>query len=87
MNTIYKVNTTEGPLYMTAVDYAKYKAYTRILTNYERELVNRYGQQFNLLIRPSEYNKAIWLHNRVNNLVNEIRSKQLSIRSMLKSNF
>lgn len=85
--TIYKLNTSEGPLYMTSGDYAKYKAYTKILTNYERGLVKRYGQQFNLLIHPSEYNKAIWLHNRVNNLVNEIRSKQPSILSILKSNF
>ena len=86
MGKIYKITTSEGPLYMTAGDYAKYKAYTKILTDYERGLVKRYGQQFNLLIRPSEYNKAIWLHNRVNNLVNEIRSKQPFIRSMLKQN-
>jgi hypothetical protein len=39
--TIYKLNTSEGPLYMTSGDYAKYKAYTRILTDYERYLVKR----------------------------------------------
>ena len=34
MNTIYKVNTTAGPIYMTANDRAKLQAYTKVLNEY-----------------------------------------------------
>ena len=79
---IYKINTKDGPIYMTEADRAKYQAYTRILKNYERRLVYKYGQQFNLLITPSEYNKAIFLHNQVNGLVQEIKAKQKTLKAM-----
>lgn len=82
MNTIYKVNTKEGPIYMTAADRAKLMAYTKVLNEYERELVRKYGQQFNLLITPSEYNKAIFLHNRVNDLVQKVKREQKILKGM-----
>lgn len=61
---IYKINTKNGPLYMTQADRSKLNAYSKVLGNYERMLVSKYGKQFNLLITPSEYQKAIYLHNR-----------------------
>lgn len=82
MNTIYKVNTTAGPIYMTAADRSKLLAYTKVLNEYERELVRKYGQQFNLLITPSEYNKAIFLHNRVNDLVQKVKRDQKILKGM-----
>lgn len=82
MNTIYKVNTKGGPIYMTAADRAKLLAYTKVLNEYERELVRKYGQQFNLLITPSEYNKAIFLHNRVNDLVQRVKRDQKILKGM-----
>jgi hypothetical protein len=82
MNTIYKVNTKDGPIYMTAADRAKLLAYTKVLNEYERELVRKYGQQFNLLITPSEYNKAIFLHNRVNDLVQKVKRDQKILKGM-----
>lgn len=82
MNTIYKVNTKEGPIYMTAADRTKLMAYTKVLNEYERELVRKYGQQFNLLITPSEYNKAIFLHNRVNDLVQKVKREQKILKGM-----
>jgi len=82
MNTIYKVNTKEGPIYMTANDRAKLLAYTKVLNEYERGLVSKYGQQFNLLITPSEYNKAIFLHNRVNDLVQRVKRDQKILKGM-----
>lgn len=82
MNTIYKVNTKEGPIYMTAADRTKLMAYTKVLNEYERELVRKYGQQFNLLITPSEYNKAIFLHNRVNDLVQRVKRDQKILKGM-----
>lgn len=82
MNTIYKVNTKEGPIYMTANDRAKLLAYTKILNEYERGLVRKYGQQFNLLITPAEYNKAIFLHNRVNDLVQRVKREQKILKGM-----
>lgn len=81
MEQIYKISTNEGPLYMTASDYAKYQAYTKILTDYEKMLLKKYGKQFNLLIKPAEYQKAIFLHNRVNNLVQKVKRKQKSLKS------
>lgn len=82
MNTIYKVNTKEGPIYMTAADRAKLLAYTKVLNEYERGLVSKYGQQFNLLITQSEYNKAIFLHNRVNDLVQRVKRDQKILKGM-----
>lgn len=82
MNTIYKVNTKEGPIYMTANDRAKLLAYTKVLNEYERGLVRKYGQQFNLLITPAEYNKAIFLHNRVNDLVQRVKRDQKILKGM-----
>ena len=82
MNTIYKVNTQNGPLYMTAADRAKLQAYTKVLNDYEKMLVQKYGKQFNLLITPAEYNKAIYLHNRVNGQVQEIKGKQATLKAM-----
>lgn len=82
MNTIYKVNTTAGPIYMTANDRAKLLAYTKVLNEYERGLVSKYGQQFNLLITPSEYKKAIFLHNRVNDLVQRVKRDQKILKGM-----
>lgn len=82
MNTIYKVNTKEGTIYMTADDRAKLLAYTKVLNEYERGLVSKYGQQFNLLITPSEYNKAIFLHNRVNDLVQKVKRDQKILKGM-----
>jgi len=82
MNTIYKVNTTAGPIYMTANDRAKLLSYTKVLNEYERGLVGKYGQQFNLLITPSEYNKAIFLHNRVNDLVQRVKRDQKILKGM-----
>ena len=82
MNTIYKVNTKDGPIYMTAADRAKLLAYTKVLNEYERGLVRKYGQQFNLLITPSEYNKVIFLHNRVNDLVQKVKRDQKILKGM-----
>ncbi len=82
MNTIYKVNTTAGPIYMTAGDRQKLLAYTKVLNEYERNLVRKYGQQFNLLITPSEYNKAIFLHNRLNDLVQKVKRDQKILKGM-----
>lgn len=82
MNTIYKVNTTAGPIYMTTADRAKIMAYTKVLNEYESELVRKYGQQFNLLITPAEYNKAIFLHNRVNDLVQKVKRDQKILKGM-----
>lgn len=82
MNTIYKVNTKDGPIYMTAADRAKLQAYTKVLNDYEKMLVRKYGQQFNLLITPSEYNKAIFLHNRVNDLVQKVKREQKILKGM-----
>lgn len=67
---------------MTAADRAKLLAYTKVLNEYERELVRKYGQQFNLLITPAEYNKAIFLHNRVNDLVQKVKRDQKILKGM-----
>lgn len=82
MNTIYKVNTMAGPIYMTANDRAKLLAYTKVLNEYEKALVQKYGKQFNLLITPAEYNKAIFLHNRVNDLVQKVKREQKILKGM-----
>lgn len=82
MNTIYKVNTTAGPIYMTAADRAKLLAYTKVLNEYEKALVKKYGKQFNLLITQAEYNKAIFLHNRVNDLVQKVKREQKILKGM-----
>lgn len=82
MNTIYKVNTTAGPIYMTADDRSKLLAYTKVLNDYEKALVQKYGKQFNLLITPSEYKKAIFLHNRVNNLAQRVKRDQKILKGM-----
>lgn len=79
---IYKVNTTAGPIYMTASDRAKLLAYTKVLNEYEKGLVKKYGKQFNLLITPAEYNKAIFLHNRVNDLVQRVKRDQTILKGM-----
>ena len=50
---------------MTASDRAKYQAYTKVLGDFEKTLIQKYGHQFNLLIKPAEYSKAIYLHDRV----------------------
>ena len=81
MEQIYKINTNEGSLYMTASDYAKYQAYTKVLAEYEKMLLSKYGQQFNLLINPAEYEKAIFLHNRVNKLVQKVKREQKALES------
>lgn len=82
MNTIYKVSTTAGPIYMTAADRTKLLAYTKVLNEYEKALVQKYGKQFNLLITPAEYNKAILLHNRVNDLVQKVKREQKILKGM-----
>lgn len=82
MAQIYQVKTQNGPIYMTAADRAKLLAYTKVLNEYERELVRKYGQQFNLLITPAEYNKAIFLHNRVNDLVQKVKRDQKILKGM-----
>ena len=81
MEQIYKISTTEGPLYMTASDRAKYQAYTKVLGDFEKMLIQKYGQQFNLLIKPAEYKKAIFLHDRVNTLVQDIKAKQNTLKA------
>lgn len=67
---------------MTASDRFKLQAYTKVLNDYEKSLVQKYGKQFNLLVTPSEYNKATYLHNRVNTLVQEIKAKQATLKGM-----
>lgn len=82
MNTIYKVNTTAGPIYMTAGDRQKLLTYTKVLNEYEKALVQKYGKQFNLLITPAEYNKAMFLHNCVNDLVQRVKRDQKILKGM-----
>lgn len=82
MSTIYRVNTTAGPIYMTAKDREKLLAYTKVLNKYEKALMKKYGKQFNLLITPAEYNKAISLHNRVNALVQRVKRDQKILKGM-----
>lgn len=81
MEQIYKINTNEGPLYISASDRAKLQAYSKILSDYEKMLVRKYGKQFNLLIKPAEYKKAIFLHDRVNTLVQDIKAKQNTLKA------
>lgn len=83
MAKIYKIDTKQGPLYATQSDYNKLQAYTRILNNYERELVRKYGKDFNLLVKPAEYNKAMALHNLVDDTVQRIRLQQAILKAML----
>ena len=78
---IYKINTNEGPLYMTASDRAKYQAYTKVLSDFEKMLIQKYGPQFNLLIKQDEFTKAIYLHKRVNDLVQSIKAKQKALKA------
>ena len=82
MEQIYKINTNEGPLYMTESDRVKYMAYTSVLTQFEKSLISKYGPQFNLLIKPAEFAKAIYLHKRVNDLVQSIKGKQKILKGM-----
>lgn len=79
---IYKINTKNGPLYMTQADCSKLNAYSKVLSEYEKALVQKYGKQFNLLITPAEYNKAIFLHNRVNDLVQRVKRDQTILKGM-----
>ena len=78
---IYKINTNEGPLYMTASGRAKYQAYTKVLSDFEKMLIQKYGPQFNLLIKQDEFTKAIYLHKRVNDLVQSIKAKQKALKA------
>lgn len=84
MAKIYKINTQQGPLYATQADYNKLQAYTRVLNNYEQALVRKYGKDFNLLVKPAEYNKAMTLHNLVNDTVKRIRLQQATLKAMYK---
>lgn len=84
MNTIYKINTKNGPLYMTQADRSKLNAYSKVLSEYERMLVRKYGKDFNLLVKPAEYNKAMTLHNLVNETVKRIRLQQAPLKTMYK---
>lgn len=82
MANIYKINTNEGPLYITAADRARMQAYSRVLSEYEKGLVSKYGQQFNLLITPAEYQKALFLHNQLYNLTQKVKGQQKALKAM-----
>lgn len=82
MAKIYRINTQNGPIYATAADRSKMIAYSRVLTEYEKGLVARYGKQFNLLITPSEYQKALFLHNQLYNLTQKVKNQQKALKAM-----
>lgn len=81
MAKIYRINTQNGPIYATAADRSKMIAYSRVLTEYEKGLASKYGKQFNLLITPAEYQKALYLHNRLNTLVQQVKKNQKALKS------
>ena len=81
MAKIYKTNTNKGPIYITATDKAKVRAYSDALEKYEKTLAHKYGKEFNILITPAEYKRAIKLHNRLNTLIQRVKRQQRTLKA------
>lgn len=83
MAQITTISTSRGPLYATVQDKTKLNIYSKLLSQYEKNLSAKYGKEFAIFITPTEYNNVLKLHNQVNTIVQRIKRNQANYKRIL----